>query len=89
MARIFTANQNITPPDYPYTISLEWTGYYRSKRIEHKILSQKKHNLLRMINGPIYRQVIDLANLDNSRYIQSTGQSGHLLSPHYDDLLPL
>jgi penicillin amidase len=44
---------------------------------------------LKMIHGAGYRQVIDFANLDNSRYIQSTGQSGHLLSPHYDDLLPL
>jgi len=42
-----------------------------------------------MIHGAGYRQVIDLAALDNSRYIQSTGQSGHLVSPHYDDLLLL
>jgi penicillin amidase len=44
---------------------------------------------LRMVHGPSYRQVIDLAENDNSRYIHPMGQSGHLLSPHYDDLLPL
>jgi len=44
---------------------------------------------LKMVHGASYRQVIDLAEMDNSRYIHPMGQSGHLLSPHYDDLLPL
>jgi penicillin amidase len=34
-----------------------------------------------------YRQIIDLSNQDGSVYIQTSGQSGHLLSPHYDDYL--
>jgi len=46
---IFTANQNIAPSDYPYTISLEWTGYYRSTRIEHKIRNQEKHSIAHMV----------------------------------------
>jgi penicillin amidase len=33
-----------------------------------------------------FRAVYDFENLDNSVYIQSTGQSGHPLSRHYDDL---
>ena len=37
--------------------------------------------------GPGYRQVIDLSALDASRFIQSTGQSGHFLSSHYADYL--
>lgn len=36
---------------------------------------------------PSYRQIVDLAQLDNSRFIQAIGQSGHFLSPHYDDYL--
>ena len=32
------------------------------------------------------RAIYDLADLDRSRYIHSTGQSGHRLSAHYDDL---
>jgi penicillin G amidase len=36
---------------------------------------------------PGYRQVIDLANMDNGRFIIAIGQSGHALSPHYDDYL--
>ena len=36
-----------------------------------------------------YRQIIDLANLANSRAIHIPGQSGHPASNHYDDLTPL
>lgn len=36
---------------------------------------------------PGYRQLIDLANLDDGRFIHAIGQSGHVLSPHYDDYL--
>jgi penicillin amidase len=34
-----------------------------------------------------YRQIIDLAALDASRFVIPVGQSGHVASPHYDDLL--
>jgi penicillin amidase len=34
-----------------------------------------------------YRQVIDLANADTGKFILAIGQSGHLLSSHYDDYL--
>lgn len=39
--------------------------------------------------GAGLRAVYDLANLDNSQFVIATGQSGHFLSPHYDDLLQL
>ncbi len=35
--------------------------------------------------GPSYRQVIDLANLDGGRFIETIGESGHVLSSHYAD----
>jgi len=38
---------------------------------------------------PSYRHIVDLADLNNSRFMHTTGQSGHFLSKHYDDLLPL
>jgi penicillin amidase len=38
---------------------------------------------------PSYREIIDLADLGNSRFIHTTGQSGNFLSKHYDDLIPL
>ena len=36
---------------------------------------------------PGYRQIVDLSSLTGSRFLGSVGQSGHLLSPHYDDTL--
>ncbi len=36
---------------------------------------------------PGYRHVVDLADLQNSRFIQTTGQSGNVLSSHYDDFI--
>jgi penicillin amidase len=39
--------------------------------------------------GPGYRALYDLSNLEASRAVINTGQSGHVLSPHYRDLHPL
>lgn len=41
------------------------------------------------VNGAGYRGVYDLADPDSSVFIISTGQSGHPLSRHYDDLAGL
>ena len=38
------------------------------------------------VHGAAYRGVYDFADPDSSVFIISTGQSGHLLSRHYDDL---
>ena len=40
-------------------------------------------------DGSGYRAVYDLSDLDNSRFMIATGQSGNFLSSHYDDLLSL
>lgn len=37
--------------------------------------------------APGFRQLVDLSNLDGSRFTLAPGQSGHFLSSHYDDLL--
>ncbi|MGQ9840610.1 MAG: penicillin acylase family protein [Anaerolineae bacterium] len=37
---------------------------------------------------PSYRQIVDLADWENSRFMHTTGQSGHPLSDHYADLIP-
>lgn len=39
--------------------------------------------------APSFRQVVDLGNLSNSLVIVPPGQSGHLSSPHYDNLIQL
>ena len=37
--------------------------------------------------GPSFRAVFDLSGLDSNHVVLATGQSGHLGSPHYDDLV--
>ena len=36
---------------------------------------------------PGYREIIDLSPANDSRFIADVGESGHVLSPHYDDFL--
>jgi penicillin amidase len=37
-------------------------------------------------HGPSFRAIYDLADLDASRFMLSTGQSGNVVSPFYDNL---
>lgn len=39
----------------------------------------------KVVAGPAYRQIVDLAKLDEARFSIDTGQSGWPLSPHYGD----
>ena len=51
---------------------------------------QYRHDLpADMYAGASYRQVVDLARIEDARMITFGGQSGHPGSPHYDDLTPL
>src|SRR5439155_4531836 len=36
---------------------------------------------------PGYREIVDLSPANDSRFIVDVGESGHVLSPHYDDFL--
>jgi penicillin G amidase len=38
---------------------------------------------------PSMRMIVDLSNLDESRWVQLTGNSGHAFHPNYDDQFPL
>lgn len=40
-------------------------------------------------HGPVMKMVVDFGNLDNSRWINLSGQSGHAFHPNYADQLPL
>jgi penicillin amidase len=40
-------------------------------------------------HGGGYRAIYDLANPDHSRFMITTGESGHIFSRHYGDLAPL
>ncbi|MEM7122726.1 MAG: penicillin acylase family protein [Pseudomonadota bacterium] len=39
------------------------------------------------VHGASMRAVMDLADLDNSRFVWVPGQSGHIFSPYYDDMV--
>jgi len=41
----------------------------------------------RHVHGAGFRAIYDLSDLDNSRFIIATGQSGNPLSPHFGDLV--
>ena len=41
------------------------------------------------VHGSGYRAIYDLAHPDNSLYVNSTGQSGNVFSPYYDDQISL
>lgn len=47
--------------------------------------SYSREHGYRVIGGAGYRQVIDFSEENLSGFINNTGQSGHLLSKHYDD----
>ena len=49
-------------------------------------LSGKDPNPFENVHGAAYRGVYDMADPDSSVYILPTGQSGHFLSRHYDDM---
>jgi penicillin amidase len=42
-----------------------------------------------VFHGASYRALYDLSDLDASRYMITTGQSGNVMSEHYDDLAPM
>lgn len=43
----------------------------------------------RVVSGATMRMVVDLDDLDNSRWINQSGTSGHAYHPNYDDQAPL
>ena len=51
--------------------------------------SGKGRNPFENVHGAGYRGVYDFADPDSSVFVSSTGQSGHFLSRHYDDLSQL
>jgi len=39
----------------------------------------------RVTSGPTMRMLVDLGALDDSRWVNQSGESGHAYDPHYDD----
>ncbi|WND02478.1 penicillin acylase family protein [Temperatibacter marinus] len=51
--------------------------------------SWREKSLNKSSFGASYRGIFDLANMDDSLFITTTGQSGNPLSKHFGDMLPL
>jgi penicillin amidase len=49
----------------------------------------KLTDIMKQTYGPSLRQIVDMSDLNASRFIHPTGQSGLPTSPHYDDMTPL
>ena len=58
--------------------------YYTALRAAPRIRGEQRFTA---IHGAGVRAVFDLADLDKSVFVLGPGQSGHVLSKHYDDLL--
>ena len=63
-------------------------GFYSVNRGGNVGPGDSEHPLTRN-SGAGYRGIYDLADPSRSRFVIATGQSGHPLSPHYADQLPL
>lgn len=59
-------------------------GAYTVNRAQMRIGSRQAPYA--SVHGPGFRAIYDLSNLDNSRFIQATGQSGNFLSSRFADL---
>jgi penicillin amidase len=61
-------------------------GAFTIQRADYRLGSNQPYAA---VHGAGYRGIYDLGDIDASRYMISTGQSGNIYSPHYDDLMPL
>jgi len=69
--KIVTANQKITPPDYPYLISSGWALPYRAERISALLDADKNHTVASFaaiqndVSNPVAQQLLPyLLNID-------------------------
>ncbi|MTH80075.1 penicillin acylase family protein [Paracoccus aestuariivivens] len=72
-----------------YIVNLVQPTSGGNSSIAHAGLLGHGPNPYQNVTGATYRGVYDLADPDSSVFIISTGQSGHPLSRHYDDMAEL
>jgi penicillin amidase len=60
-------------------------GAFTIRRGDFRFASKRPYAA---VHGSGYRAIYDLAHPDNSLFVISTGESGNIYSPHYDDLIP-
>jgi penicillin amidase len=71
-----------------FNIEVQSGGGDTTVNVGHFALRDEQHPFA-SIHAAGYRGLYDLADLDRSRWIAATGESGNPLSSHYHDLTPL
>lgn len=72
-----------------YFVNLRQSTSGGDNTINRGLTAGTGKNPFRNVHGAGYRGVYDFADPDSSVFVTSTGQSGHFLSRHYDDLAQL
>ena len=72
-----------------YFVNIRQSTSGGDNTLNRGITSGTGPNPFQNVHGAGYRGVYDFADPDSSIFITSTGQSGHFLSRHYDDLAQL
>lgn len=57
--------------------------------IDGEVILDGPEATIKTRNGASFRAIYDLSDLDNSRFVIPTGQSGNPASPYYDQLTDL
>ncbi len=61
-------------------------GAFTIRRADFRFSSKRPYAA---VHGAGYRAIYDLAHPDNSLFVITTGESGNIFSPYYDDQIPL
>jgi penicillin amidase len=72
-----------------YFVNIRQSTSGGDNTLNRGLTSGTGRNPFQNVHGAGYRGVYDFADPDSSIFITSTGQSGHFLSRHYDDLAQL
>lgn len=67
-------------------LNIQYAGSGGQDTLNRTTSSGELPNIFSSNHGAGYRGVYDFSDLDSSEFIIATGQSGHPLSQHYDDL---
>ena len=43
-------------------------------------------NPYQMVSGGVIRMIVDFSDITTATFVSPPGQSGHYVSPHYDDM---
>ena len=72
-----------------YFVNIRQSTSGGDNTLNRGLTSGTGRNPFQNVHGAGYRGVYDFADPDSSVFVTSTGQSGHFLSRHYDDLAQL